>query len=184
MTPAEKAREAALKKADWQQVAMNGGPPCFHIDQRDGRFCLRAERWDGHRPPVVIHKFVGLENLIIEAVAQEREECAKVVAKRYLDDMKLMNTRRLIAAVENASKKWDGNHPCELVDSLLSVFDIYGEQKAHAIRSRTHKPAEGKKGASEIGFGGYCVTCDVYGPKDPKCQHPSHKKSTEPGGRK
>lgn len=39
------AREA-FDNADWQQVVFNGGPPCFHIE--DGRFCLRAQRWEGH----------------------------------------------------------------------------------------------------------------------------------------
>lgn len=37
----------ALDKADWQQVAFNGGPPCFHIKD-DGAFCLCAKRWAGH----------------------------------------------------------------------------------------------------------------------------------------
>ena len=38
--------EAALL-ADWLQVVLNGGPPCFAI--LEGRFCLRAMRWEGHR---------------------------------------------------------------------------------------------------------------------------------------
>ena len=40
---------AAFRLADWQQVVLNGGPPCFHVE-RDGRFCFRAERWPGHGP--------------------------------------------------------------------------------------------------------------------------------------
>lgn len=55
----------AAKNADWQQVVLNGGPPCFHLE--DGRFCLRAERWDGHKAvggSEPIHKFVSLETLL------------------------------------------------------------------------------------------------------------------------
>lgn len=55
----------AAKNADWMQVVYNQGPPCFHID--NGRFCLRAERWDGHRDIGLIkrtHTFVSLENLL------------------------------------------------------------------------------------------------------------------------
>lgn len=37
----------AAEVADWQQVVLNGGPPCFHIEEA-GDFCLRAKRWDGH----------------------------------------------------------------------------------------------------------------------------------------
>lgn len=46
---------AASESADWQQVVMNGGPPCFHLE--DNRFCLRAERWGGHG---IYHKFTPL----------------------------------------------------------------------------------------------------------------------------
>lgn len=55
----------SAKEADWVQVVYNGGPPCFHVE--DGRFCLRAERWDGHKPfgkHRAIHEFVSLESLL------------------------------------------------------------------------------------------------------------------------
>lgn len=39
---------------DWDQVAMNGGPPCFYIE--DDRYCGRAEGWQGHGP---IHPFIA-----------------------------------------------------------------------------------------------------------------------------
>jgi hypothetical protein len=39
--------ERACIDACWRQVAGNGGPPCFHMEAH-GRFCFRAERWDGH----------------------------------------------------------------------------------------------------------------------------------------
>ncbi len=61
-------REAA-KNADWQQVVLNGGPPCFHIDPEgiEPRFCLRAKRWAGHDD---MHNFVSLAQLLA-ALADE-----------------------------------------------------------------------------------------------------------------
>ncbi len=58
----------AAKDADWMQVVYNQGPPCFHLE--DGRFCLRAERWDGHKTfgdSGPVHDFVSLENLLRSA---------------------------------------------------------------------------------------------------------------------
>lgn len=55
----------AAKDADWMQVVLNQGPPCFHLE--GARFCLRAERWDGHKTiggSGPIHEFVSLEDLL------------------------------------------------------------------------------------------------------------------------
>ncbi len=49
----------AAALTDWEQVRLNGGPPCFHL--WGGRFCLRARRWDGHG---VDHAYVSLLDLI------------------------------------------------------------------------------------------------------------------------
>lgn len=49
----------AARIADWEQVRLNGGPPCFYIE--DGRFCLRAHRWMGHDS---MHKFTTLDAAI------------------------------------------------------------------------------------------------------------------------
>jgi hypothetical protein len=45
--------------ADWEQVRLNGGPPCFHLDGEN--FCLRAERWAGHPSD---HPFVTLAEML------------------------------------------------------------------------------------------------------------------------
>lgn len=50
----------AANQMDWTQVVMNGGPPCFHVCD-DGRFCGRAERWDGHE---AMHKYISLPDLL------------------------------------------------------------------------------------------------------------------------
>lgn len=55
----------AAKDSDWMQVVMNQGPPCFHLAGE--RFCLRAERWDGHKTiggSGPIHEYVSLESLL------------------------------------------------------------------------------------------------------------------------
>jgi hypothetical protein len=62
----------AATRADWQQVVLNGGPPCFHYESERERFCLSAERWRGHG---VFHEFVPLDSLLraaAEAVPQEQ----------------------------------------------------------------------------------------------------------------
>jgi len=56
----------AAKNMDWEQVVCNGGPPCFHME--GGRFCGRAERWDGHDEKYhgkdFHHDFISLETLL------------------------------------------------------------------------------------------------------------------------
>lgn len=41
------------------KVVLNGGPPCFFVENR--RFCGRAERWGGHG---VMHDFISLHALL------------------------------------------------------------------------------------------------------------------------
>lgn len=52
----------AAEQMDWQQVVLNGGPPCFHLGD-DGRFCGRAKRWQGHGEKD-FHEFVSLVDLL------------------------------------------------------------------------------------------------------------------------
>jgi hypothetical protein len=72
------------RQMDWQQVVLNGGPPCFAVDEYVDRFCGRAERWhqDG------THKFVSLADLLSSAVALAkagmREAAAQVFDKYEL----------------------------------------------------------------------------------------------------
>jgi hypothetical protein len=57
----EELKLFAARTMDWQQVALNGGPPCFHLQH--GKFCGRAERWAGHEMSED-HAFVSLEQLL------------------------------------------------------------------------------------------------------------------------
>ncbi len=55
------ALKQAAKVADWKQVGLSGGSPCFYLD--GDSFCLRSHRWAGH---VVtgFHSYVPLEEFI------------------------------------------------------------------------------------------------------------------------
>lgn len=58
----------AARHADWMQVVLNGGPPCFHFEEERGRFCLRAERW--HDDPHT-HPFVPLAQMLVNIMKLE-----------------------------------------------------------------------------------------------------------------
>lgn len=64
MTKHDKELKAA-ENMDWQQVVLNGGPPCFHLE-KDGRFCGRAERWHDDVATKMFHKFRPLHKLLEE----------------------------------------------------------------------------------------------------------------------
>jgi hypothetical protein len=83
-----KAREVAATNADWLQVILNGGPPCFHLEGE--RFCLRAQRWAGHIVTTdgpLDHKFVSFAAALREAVEAEREACLGAFSQAYKDAM-------------------------------------------------------------------------------------------------
>ena len=66
------AADARVAQMDWQQVALNGGPPCFAVlDDEDGYYCGRAERWEGHDGE---HRFISLQDLLTAYANQRGEE--------------------------------------------------------------------------------------------------------------
>lgn len=64
----------AAEQMDWQQVVLNGGPPCFHLDPDTGRFCGRAQRWEGHDE---MHKFVSLAGLLKKFTHETKKKGTK-----------------------------------------------------------------------------------------------------------
>ena len=54
---------AACRNADWVQVVLNGGPPCFHLE--GNIFCLRAQSWHDSRGT---HRFVPLRAMVDRAI--------------------------------------------------------------------------------------------------------------------
>lgn len=82
----EKLVEAA-KNMDWEQVVLNGGPPCFFLEE-EGRFCGRAQRWFGHtdKNEFPEHVFINLETLLafwLSAFVKLVREEAEKTAYRY-----------------------------------------------------------------------------------------------------
>lgn len=90
----------AAVNADWQQVIGNGGPPCFYLDKRDSHFCLRAERWDGHKHDP-IHEYVPLHELIAQSeqrgAEMEREACRKIAEDEMIKQRSLIKPYTLAA---------------------------------------------------------------------------------------
>lgn len=79
---------------DWQQVVLNGGPPCFaQLDDEEGRYCGRAERWEGHDGE---HKFVSLDNLLATIRQEERQASFRDALRSILNlpPQGTMNYRR------------------------------------------------------------------------------------------
>ena len=81
--PASQELIHAAESADWGQVVANGGPPCFHIEDR--RFCLRAERWIGHGKSKqyfsYAHDFVPLKSIVCQPdLPAIQQECIEEVA--------------------------------------------------------------------------------------------------------
>lgn len=65
---ARRAFLEAAAAADWTQVALNGGPPCFWLLKNGApRFCLAAERWAGHHGEGRQHPYIPLQ-LLLEAL--------------------------------------------------------------------------------------------------------------------
>lgn len=77
---------------DWGQVRLNGGPPCFHVMDYE-RFCLRAERWDGHDPKrEPDHLFVPLSDVLTQmsAYIRELEKHAEAMAEALQESHKIL----------------------------------------------------------------------------------------------
>ncbi len=80
---------AAAENMDWQQVVLNGGPPCFHLPEGETRFCGRAHRWHGHG---CLHAFVSFTDLL-RIVAYNPPEAAQKAWEGVKPDAWLENLR-------------------------------------------------------------------------------------------
>lgn len=73
--------EMAARSMDWMQVILNKGAPCMTIEH--GRFCGRAERWDGHADEGKHgHAFVSLADVTAQFCARIREQDAEILTLR------------------------------------------------------------------------------------------------------
>lgn len=116
---------------DWQQVVLNGGPPCFaRLEDEEGYYCGRAERWEGHDGE---HKFVSLDDLL----DAERERWAKIARDKWMEMSALDSVesehyaragREIAAAI--AGEKC----PHGIYRHLINCALCDASEKAHAIR--------------------------------------------------
>lgn len=109
-------KASGLPQMDWQQVVLNGGPPCFAVNTPHdipNRYCGRAERWQGHGS---IHDYVSLTQFAAaqQAIGYQKgiEESAKIA--------------------ESDDHRHSSGYRCER-----------GEFIAKAIRSRISQKSEG-----------------------------------------
>ena len=92
----------AARDMDWEQVRLNGGPPCFHLE--DGRFCGRAERWAGHGTD---HDYVSLADLLQSSEAHTRDVALAVgmAVVRLLSEREGIDEAEMTAIVEREMTK-------------------------------------------------------------------------------
>lgn len=68
--------ETVNPQIDWQQVALNGGPPCFFVE--GPQYCGRAECWPGHGNEA-FHDYVSLDDLLATVRKEETEAAIDAV---------------------------------------------------------------------------------------------------------
>ena len=118
------------RQMDWQQVVLNGGPPCFAVDEYVDRFCGRAERWhqDG------THKFVSLADLLSSAVALAKagmREAAAQACRKSLEAQWEFDSDDMDAKMPS-----DYLHPVEAIRALpdSAADEALARFKADAVR--------------------------------------------------
>lgn len=128
----QKIVEAAVV-ADWMQVVLNQGQPCFHLEEY-GSFCLRSERWDGHGIED-FHDFVSLHDLLRTLIIPENDtptppasspeatqQAAEQASAGQVAQRVVMSTEQMVARIaeleplERFMQAWGEKHPRELKD--------------------------------------------------------------------
>lgn len=118
-------------RMDWQQVVLNGGPPCFHMDHESpDRYCGRAQRWNGHDHD---HKFVSLDDLLTTARKEaQRDFVNNIAAVLGADDVEAFTAR-----VMKAKKSPDLDS--ETRSALKSEAEIRKEAREEAFRDAAQR---------------------------------------------
>lgn len=96
---------------DWQQVVLNGGPPCFAVGiphTIPNKYCGRAERWEGHGSKHG-HEYVSLSDLLTTARKEAGEaawkKAIKVVEAVHRNTMGSVSDWQVLGPLESAMKK-------------------------------------------------------------------------------
>lgn len=158
--------EAELKEAREEIAILKHNLTQCHGIIEDAKAALKAAREQISTLVKEINECPGHQRLL--ALMEEIETL------KYLQDISKKQYEKVLVEIERkdaiikAAQSWYfsairyGNNNCPELFEAIRVYQALsrnGEEK-------------------EIGFGGYCVTCDVYRSTDPKdCEHPSHKKS-------
>jgi hypothetical protein len=114
---------------DWQQVALNGGPPCFYVE--GSKYCGRAERWAGHDGE---HKFISLEDMVQQAIADEQKRCWEIATERAAFNRRMAQTFKI------------GDPMADLKHTRADEGDIIANEIAAIRRDDTADTQQGRLG--------------------------------------
>jgi hypothetical protein len=121
----------AAENADWQQVVLNGGPPCFHLFGE--RFCLRAERWAGHGSD---HEYASLHSLLAGVDAKERWIGALCAGLQLCNDQRRQYRDALKTARPPNEKEGTGEQQSDASEPNLNAEGQIAELSYAALRER------------------------------------------------
>lgn len=123
----------AAEQMDWQQVVLNGGPPCFHL--QSDRFCGRAQRWVGHDG---MHRFVSFADLLRTALAdmtKQRDE-ARGARLHATDKRKWAEAQRDAAQAQAAALRTQLAEVRKVREDFTAQIGQEERDKADALRTR------------------------------------------------
>lgn len=145
----------AAKRMDWQQVILNGGPPCFHIDD-DGRFCARALRWAGHQEHGTGHLFEPLYVAVTQLVKAQARELERM--RGALDD-----ARMELQCCVYTFRSMAGSGPAhtERIERTVQRISVLLDADAAALSAPA--PAAVRERAEEDEYEGICIKCGKEG---------------------
>jgi Lar family restriction alleviation protein len=126
----------AAENADWQQVVLNGGPPCFHLFGE--RFCLRAERWAGHGSD---HEYAPLHSLLAGVDAKERWIGALCAGLQLCNDQRRQYRDALKTASQADKKEGAGEQQSDASEPDLDAEGQIAELSYAALRERDRADA-------------------------------------------
>jgi hypothetical protein len=144
----------AAKNADWMQVVLNQGPPCFHYEPERRLFCLRAERWAGHGD---FHAFVPLADLLSRELSEARALQGKLEHHWRCFHCNAVFTEEAEAKEHFGADEYEVEHPA-CVDPLRT-----DEKERMRVVSEMRKEiqrVEHERDEFEIGFDNFYTQCE------------------------
>lgn len=87
-----------MQPEHWEQVRLNGGPPCF-MEDSDGTLCGRAMRWQGHPE---MHPYLSLSEFL---KGREQSTAAELKAAEFNSDCYEEGLQRCAAELKAAQER-------------------------------------------------------------------------------